>query len=127
MTLWWSKYFLVRYFCLKTQVDWLSRLATWVTIPDTCIHILWRHLYTSTHRIINIQFVNLETFDPEYKTISYVTSNNSNFHKFTFLTSSKKIFLEVSLTHWFPVIGSHVVHWMVSIGWWECFGLLRNM
>ncbi len=22
-------------FCLKTQTDWLSRLATWVTIPDT--------------------------------------------------------------------------------------------
>jgi hypothetical protein len=27
--------FSVRYFCLKTQADWLTRLATQVTIPDT--------------------------------------------------------------------------------------------
>ncbi len=35
MTLWGSKYFSVWYFHLKTQADWLSRLATRATIPDT--------------------------------------------------------------------------------------------
>ncbi len=35
MTLWQSKYLSVRYFCLKRQACWLSRLATWATIPGT--------------------------------------------------------------------------------------------
>ncbi len=35
MTLWCSKNLSVRFFCLKTQADWLSRLATGVTISDT--------------------------------------------------------------------------------------------
>ncbi len=35
MTFKWSKYLSVQYFCQKTKADWLSRLATRVTIPDT--------------------------------------------------------------------------------------------
>ncbi len=32
---WWSKYYLVWFFCPKTKADWLSRLATLAMIPDT--------------------------------------------------------------------------------------------
>jgi hypothetical protein len=75
-----SKYFSVRYFCLKIQAGCLTRLATQVTIPDTWYILLIKKLanYKEGSRLFRISTLRILTFKLRMKFSSSKAREKSN-------------------------------------------------